>query len=205
MVRHGSLIKLKPDWEERYIILHQHVFSEVLIRIRKSNIRNYSIYLRQGILFSYYEYIGNDLEQDMAQMAEDPVTQDWWKLTDPMQTPLESRKEGEWWALMDEVFHQSKKNVPDERKRRIALNSELSDYSVNQVIDFIKTAYPKQKETSNLKDIQSFSVFRKDNCFYSYLEFSDKDSRVETPKITECLNKESKLNWRVMKEVFHTD
>jgi len=204
-MRYGSLIKLKPDWEERYIILHQHVFPGVLDRIRKSNIRNYSIYLRQGILFSYYEYIGNDYEQDMAQMAEDPVTQDWWKLTDPMQAPLESRKEGERWALMDEIFHQREKNVPDERKRRIALTSELTDYSVNQVIDFIKIAYPKQMETSDLKDIQSFSVFHKDKYFYSYLEFSDKDSPVETPKITESLNKESRLNWRIMKEVFHTD
>jgi L-rhamnose mutarotase len=41
----------------------------------------------------------------MARMAADPVTQQWWKLTDPCQEPLESRAEGEWWAQMEEVFH----------------------------------------------------------------------------------------------------
>jgi L-rhamnose mutarotase len=38
-------------------------------------------------------------------MAADPVTQEWWDLCMPMQQPLETRKEGEWWAEIDEVFH----------------------------------------------------------------------------------------------------
>jgi L-rhamnose mutarotase len=41
----------------------------------------------------------------MAKMAADPKTQAWWKLCGPMQRPLETRVEGEWWASMDEVFH----------------------------------------------------------------------------------------------------
>ena len=53
----------------------------------------------------YYEYVGTDYEKDMARMAADPTTQEWWKLTDPCQIPLESRREGEWWAEMEEVFH----------------------------------------------------------------------------------------------------
>ncbi len=35
--RLGSLIKIRPEYKERYIILHKHVFPEVLDRIRKSN------------------------------------------------------------------------------------------------------------------------------------------------------------------------
>jgi len=27
-------------------------------------------------------------------------------MTDPCQIPLETREEGEWWASMEEVFHQ---------------------------------------------------------------------------------------------------
>jgi L-rhamnose mutarotase len=38
-------------------------------------------------------------------MAADPNTQAWWKLTDPCQEPLETRKPGEWWASMEEFFH----------------------------------------------------------------------------------------------------
>ena len=42
---------------------------------------------------------------DMAAMAADPGTQKWWAVCMPLQSPLETRKEGEWWADMEEVFH----------------------------------------------------------------------------------------------------
>ncbi len=47
-MRIGSFIKVRPEYEKRYIILHKHVFPGVLSRIRKSNIRNYSIFLSNG-------------------------------------------------------------------------------------------------------------------------------------------------------------
>ena len=56
-------------------------------------------------LFSYFEYTGADFAADMATMAADPKTQEWWALCDPCQLPLADRAPGEWWAAMDEVFH----------------------------------------------------------------------------------------------------
>ena len=56
-------------------------------------------------LFSYFEYVGSDFAADMAAMAADPRTQEWWKITDPCQEPLPDRAEGEWWAAAEEVFH----------------------------------------------------------------------------------------------------
>ncbi len=44
-------------------------------------------------------------DADMAKMADDPKTQKWWDIMKPMQQPLETRAEGEWWANMEEVFH----------------------------------------------------------------------------------------------------
>jgi L-rhamnose mutarotase len=41
----------------------------------------------------------------MAKMAADPATQEWWKLTVPLQKPLADRADNEWWASMPEVFH----------------------------------------------------------------------------------------------------
>jgi L-rhamnose mutarotase len=38
-------------------------------------------------------------------MAADPKTQQWWAIHNPMQTPLASRNEGDWWAMAEEVFH----------------------------------------------------------------------------------------------------
>jgi L-rhamnose mutarotase len=38
-------------------------------------------------------------------MAADPVTRQWWALTDPSQEPYETREAGAWWASMEEVFY----------------------------------------------------------------------------------------------------
>jgi L-rhamnose mutarotase len=105
MKRYGSVIKVKPEMLDAYKHLHANTWPGVLQRISESNIRNYSIFYRDGYLFSYFEYAGEDYAGDMAKMAEDPVTQAWWKLTDPCQQAVESAAEGEWWAPMEEVFH----------------------------------------------------------------------------------------------------
>jgi len=105
MERFGSVIKLKPEKLDEYKELHANVWPDVLAMIRECNIRNYSIYFKDGYLFSYFEYHGEDYESDMKKMAADSNTKAWWKLTDPCQVPLETRKDGEWWASMEEFFH----------------------------------------------------------------------------------------------------
>jgi L-rhamnose mutarotase len=105
MKRYGMLIRVKPEQLEKYKEIHRHVWPEVLNTIKKCNIQNYSIYYKDGMLFAYYEYMGDDYQADMAKMAADPKTQEWWKITDPMQVPLETHSEGEWWANLEEVFH----------------------------------------------------------------------------------------------------
>lgn len=108
--RYGSVIGLKPELAERYIEEHANTWPGVLQGIREANIQNYSIYLARFseetlLLFSYFEYTGQDFDADMAKLAADPVTQKWWALVKPMQIPLPHRQEGEWWADMEEVFH----------------------------------------------------------------------------------------------------
>ncbi len=105
MKRYGSVIKLRPEKEQEYRRLHAEPWPGVLAMIHACHIRNYSIYLKDGFLFSYFEYLGDDFAADMARMAQDPTTRQWWTLTDPCQEPLETRKPGEWWAAMEEVFH----------------------------------------------------------------------------------------------------
>lgn len=107
MQRYGSVIGLKPEAIAEYTRIHAAVWPDVLAQIARSNIRNYSIFLKQpeNLLFSYFEYYGSDYAADMAAMAADPRTQAWWALCMPMQAPLDTRKAGEWWADMPEVFH----------------------------------------------------------------------------------------------------
>jgi L-rhamnose mutarotase len=103
--RYGMVIKVKPEKLAEYKALHANPWPGVNNMIRECNIRNYSIYYRDGYLFSYFEYTGKDLEADMQKMALDSLTQEWWKLTDPCQEPVESAGEGVWWADMEEVYH----------------------------------------------------------------------------------------------------
>lgn len=105
MKRIGQIIRLKPEMEARYKELHAACWPAVLEKIHDCNIRNYSIFLRDGLLFSYLEYVGDDFAADMEKMAADPMTQLWWKETDPCQEPVETAGEGVWWADLEEVFH----------------------------------------------------------------------------------------------------
>lgn len=107
MKRYGSVLGLSEEGKAEYRKLHAAVWPEVLAKITDCNIRNYSIFLKEpeNLLFSYFEYFGTDFQADMARMADDPVTQRWWAVNMPLQRPLDTRKEGEWWADMTEIFH----------------------------------------------------------------------------------------------------
>jgi len=105
MRRFGQLIRVRPERFEEYKAYHAKVWPEVLETIRLCNIRNYSIFHWQSQLFAYFEYHGSDFAADMAKMADDPKTQEWWKIMNPMQDPVPGRPEGDWWATMEEVFH----------------------------------------------------------------------------------------------------
>jgi L-rhamnose mutarotase len=105
MKRYGSVIHVRPESLESYKKYHAAVWPELLATILDCNIRNYSIYLKDDLLFAYFEYHGADFKADMAKMAADPKTQEWWAIMMPMQKPFERRAADEWWAVMEEVFH----------------------------------------------------------------------------------------------------
>jgi len=110
VMRIGSVVGLKREKVDEYVILHRHVWPEILDRLRKSNVRNYSIYLGELddgrlYLFAYYEYTGDDFEADMVAMAEDPVFREWWELTDPLQRRVKNTPTGSQWKELTEVFH----------------------------------------------------------------------------------------------------
>ena len=105
MKRYGQIINLKSDKVEEYKKLHAAVWPEILKLISDCNITNYSIFLKDCTLFAYFEYVGNDYEADMKKMADNEINKKWWAECEPCQDPVKTRKEGEWWANMEEVFH----------------------------------------------------------------------------------------------------
>jgi L-rhamnose mutarotase len=111
MRRFGGVMKVREDKADEYCALHRSVWPGVLSQIKKSNIQNYSIFLRKLpdgnlYLFSYFEYAGKDFDADMKAMAADPITQKWWEVCVPLLEPLPDRAAGELWAAMEEVFHE---------------------------------------------------------------------------------------------------
>jgi L-rhamnose mutarotase len=107
MTRYGAVLGIRPEHIAEYKRLHAAVWPEVLRQIKSSNISNYTIFLREpeNLLFSYYEYTGADHDADLARMAEDSRTQEWWAVCGPMQRRLETNLHGQWWGAMEEVFH----------------------------------------------------------------------------------------------------
>ncbi len=111
MKRYGSVIEVKEEKIGEYKRLHAAVWPAVEERIRASHFQNYSIFLRKlpdgrHYLFSYFEYVGTDFEADCDAMAADKSIQEWWDVCKPCHIPFEDRADGEWWAGMEEVFHQ---------------------------------------------------------------------------------------------------
>lgn len=107
--RFAMVTSLHPDQVAFYKDLHPHPWPGVTKTISDCNISNYSIHLKktaeQYLLFSYFEYSGQDFEADMKKMAADTITQRWWKLTAPTQTLLpDAAAKGQIWSNMEEVF-----------------------------------------------------------------------------------------------------
>nr|NQU94347.1 L-rhamnose mutarotase [Bacteroidota bacterium] len=105
MKRFTQLINVKPEKLEVYKKLHANPWPCVIKKIKECNIRNYTISLTPDYqLFAYFEYTGENFEQDMKKMAADECTQKWWKETAPCQERLTDDPD-EWWLNLEEVFH----------------------------------------------------------------------------------------------------
>lgn len=108
--RFGMVTGIHPDKIAYYKQLHANVWPEVVKTIGACNIRNYSIYMKEvdgkSLLFSYFEYTGDDFAADMKKMAADSATQRWWRETAPTQIPLpDAAAAGETWSKLEEVMH----------------------------------------------------------------------------------------------------
>lgn len=104
MQRMAFVTRVRPDKLAEYRALHAHPWASVLQALRQHGITNYSIHHADGLLFGYYEYVGDDYDSDLAAIAQDPETQRWWSLTDPCQEPLASANSGAW-TRMENLFY----------------------------------------------------------------------------------------------------
>lgn len=106
--RSGLMTGLIPSSELQYRTLHQTNWPGVVDQMARSHRRywvTFLIELGEDIwLFTYSEYLGVDHATDDAATAADPVTQRWWKFTEPCLIPL--TPDGENWTTMQALFNQ---------------------------------------------------------------------------------------------------
>ena len=107
MKKIGQICGITAENAKKYIEYHNNIPKEIRDLIRECNIRNYSIFYRNGVLFSYYEYVGDDYSADMQKMADNADNQKWWDLVKPIMSPLPDKAEDEFWADMDLIFEQT--------------------------------------------------------------------------------------------------
>ncbi len=105
--RHGLVVNVVPDRREEYLRLHSGVWPRIEQILRDCHVTNYTIFVLDDTLFAYYEYAGDDHAADMARIAEDPVTHEWWTHTDPCQTPFNPSRDpaATGWREATEVWH----------------------------------------------------------------------------------------------------
>ena len=101
----GQLGRLKPEKIETYDALHAEPWPEVLKTIRDCNLRNYSIFRHEDLVFAYFEYSGEDFDADMAKMELCPHTQQWWTHTKPCFVKFSIHPNSEFYADMKQIFY----------------------------------------------------------------------------------------------------
>ena len=197
----GSIIGLRKEFEDQFMMLYKHAFPGVVERICRSNISDYSIFLHNNILFSYMVYAGTDYEADMKAIGSDKTTQEWGKLIEPMHQPFKSKQENERWADIklwySTELHSLAPFMIVRYTYTLPTPASLPETAPDQLfgdIDFWGTTY----------DLKSLKIFRGFQDLYIYLETSQ---TADLSFLLEIITRVLKADTlpAVMIEVFHTE
>ena len=230
--RHGAVIAIPKESIAEYKRLHAATWPGVLQMIGKTHIHNYSIYLGevapdQDYLFAYYEYTGRNFDADMARMKNDKTTQEWWKLTDPLQRPLPTRKEGEWWAQWQEVFHHDGPACkPSQIKSRHGSIIGMPEKNILAYTQLHAAVWPGVLAALDKVNIRNYSIYLGqikpgEYLLFSYFEYIGDDFQGDMARMGDEVTKlwwtytdplQVRLpgtpegqQWKTMEEVFHTN
>lgn len=101
----GQIGQLKKDMVDYYKELHAAPWSQVLNTISDCNLCNYNIFIKDDIVFAYFEYTGANYEIDMDRMAECTVTRKWWNHSQPCFKKFAMSESEEFYADMERIFY----------------------------------------------------------------------------------------------------
>lgn len=104
-VRFGQVGRLRQEKTAEYESLHRDAWPKVLEMIKSCNLENYSIYRHEDLVFSYFEYTGDDFQKDMEKMEQDEATKEWWKHTKPCFINNGISAKSEFYHDMKQIFY----------------------------------------------------------------------------------------------------
>jgi L-rhamnose mutarotase len=230
--REGAAIGIPDEGIPEYKRLHAETWPGVLKVIDKAHIHNYSIYLGevapgQHYLFAYSEYTGRDRQGDKAKIAKDKTMQEWWKRTDPLQRPLATKKEGEWWSRWEEVFHYAGPayNQGDIKSRHGSIIG-LREEAILAYTQMHAAVWPGVLAALEKANIRNYSIYLGqikpgEYLLFSYFEYIGSDFDADMARMADRVTKvwwtytdplQQRLpgtpegkQWKTVEEVFHTD
>ena len=104
MIRKGMVRAIKPEYVEEYTKTHSDVWPEILERITNCKIKNYSVFAQGDRLLSFFEYEGENFDEDTKIMRNNSKFQEWEKVHEHMFIPLANKSKDEGWIELEEVF-----------------------------------------------------------------------------------------------------
>jgi L-rhamnose mutarotase len=180
MQRIAQIVQVKQRHIPEYDRIHAEVWPGVLETIAACNIHNYSIFRYNTLLFAYMEYHGDDYEADRAKMAADPVTQEWWKITAPMQQPMPDVEEGQWWKQLPEIFHT---DGPRGRvNKRMSSVIHVKDWAIEEYERMHADTWPGVLAAIEDANIRNYSIYRYHHLLFSYSEYHGEDWEADTSR-----------------------
>lgn len=96
--------RLRPEKIEEYCELHAHPTPGLMQVLAETHVANYSIFLHGDLVFSYFEYTGENYEADMARQAAHPEMQAWWRRSRPCFVKYAIEPDCEYTPTIRQVF-----------------------------------------------------------------------------------------------------
>ncbi|MGH9454977.1 MAG: L-rhamnose mutarotase [Terriglobia bacterium] len=103
MPRVAFRLRIKSTAIEEYEKSHQHVWPELLAKLKAVGVSDYSIFRRGQDLFLVMRV--EDFDRAWDELDRDPVNQRWQKEMSRLFEPVPDLQPGERFAMMKEVFY----------------------------------------------------------------------------------------------------
>ncbi|MBX8640553.1 MAG: L-rhamnose mutarotase [Thermoplasmata archaeon] len=89
-MRYAFHLKIRKNMETEYVARHRNVWPSMIDELKRSGIRNYSIYIDGLDVFGYWEC--NDINETLKFLRDSRINADWQNhMSEVLETPSDDR------------------------------------------------------------------------------------------------------------------